>query len=292
MTLISLLIALFLERFSSAFEDWRKYDLFANYARKLSAFAGRYGDADNYLGLALILLPPLILVSLLQGVLSSILLGLLGMVFAIVVLLMALGQNLEDDVDAYTEACATGEEGKIRSAAAAMVKGEEPAAERDLLQMVVGSIFVEANNRYFAVIFWFLLLGPVGAAMYRLSSELKRRDDIGGEGLVGVAAYWLALLDWAPARLAAVAYALTGSFEHALGPLRKHLFSGFRNIESDNHETLVGSGSEAIMLDQYIKDDIDGRLVGIIMGLVSNLLLRSLALWIGVIALMTISNLI
>jgi AmpE protein len=292
MTLISLLIALFLERFSSAFEDWRNLDLFANYARKLSAFAGRYGDVDSYLGLALILLPPLILVSLLQGMLSSFLLGLLGMVFAIVVLLMALGLNLEEDVDRYTEACATGEEGKIRAAASVFVKDEEPAAERDLLHKVVEGIFVDANNRYFAVIFWFLVLGPVGAAMYRLSSELKRRDGIGGEGLADAAAFWLALLDWAPARLAAMAYALTGSFEHALAPLRKHLFTGFRNIEADNYEVLADAGSEAILLEQYIKDDIDGRLVSIIMGLVSNLLLRSLAIWLGVIALMTISNLI
>ena len=43
---------------------------------------------------------------------------------------------------------------------------------------------------------------------------------------------------------------------------------------------------------KYLKDEVDARLVGIVMGLVSNLLLRSLAVWIGVIALMTISNLI
>jgi len=292
MTLISLLIALFIERFSSAFEDWRSFDLFASYARKLSAFAGRYGNVDSYLGLALILLPPLILVSLLQGMLSAILLGLLGMVFAIVVLVLTLGQDLEEDVDRYTEACASGEEGKIRAAAAVFVRDEEPTAECDLLQKVVESIFVEANNRYFAVIFWFLLLGPVGAVMYRLSVELKRRSDISGEGLSNAAAFWVALLDWAPARLAAMAYALTGSFEHALSPLRKFLFTGFANLEVDNYSVLAKGGSEAVVLEQYLKDDVDGRLVSIIMGLVANLLLRSLAIWIGVIALMTISNLI
>lgn len=292
MTLISLLIALFIERFSSAFEEWRNLDLFANYARKLSAFAGRYGNVDGYLGLALILLPPLILVSLLQGVLSAILLGLLGMVFAIVVLVLALGRDLEEDANRYVEACATGGEGKVRSAAAVFLRDEEPAAECDLLQKVVESIFVEANNRYFAVIFWFLLLGPVGAVLYRLSVELKLRRDISGEGLSSAAAFWVALLDWAPARLAAMAYALTGSFEHALAPLRKHLFTGFVNLQADNSAVLAKGGSEAIVLDQYLKDEVDARLVGIVMGLVSNLLLRSLAVWIGVIALMTISNLI
>jgi AmpE protein len=292
MTLISLLIALFIERFSSAFEEWRNLDVFANYARKLSAFAGRYGNVDGYLGLALILLPPLILVSLLQGMLSAILLGLLGMVFAIVVLVLALGRDLEEDTNRYVEACASGEESKVRSAASVFLRDEEPAAECDLLQKVVESVFVEANNRYFAVIFWFLLLCPVGAVMYRLSVELKLRHDIGGEGLEHAATFWVALLDWAPARLAAIAYALTGSFEHALAPLRKHLFTGFANLSADNSAVLAKGGSEAIVLDQYLKDDVDGRLVAIIMGLVSNLLLRSLAVWIGVIALMTISNLI
>jgi AmpE protein len=292
MTLISLLIALFIERFSSAFEEWRNLDVFANYARKFSAFAGRYGNVDGYLGLALILLPPLILVSLLQGMLSAILLGLLGMVFAIVVLVLALGRDLEEDANRYVEACATGEESKVRSAASVFLRDEEPAAACDLLQKVVESVFVEANNRYFAVIFWFLLLGPVGAVMYRLSVELKLRRDIVGEGLENAATFWVALLDWAPARLAAMAYALTGSFEPALAPLRKHLFTGFANLAADNSAVLAKGGSEAIVLDQYLKDDIDGRLVAIIMGLVSNLLLRSLAVWVGVIALMTISNLI
>lgn len=292
MTLISLLIALFLERYSNVFEDWRDLDPFAGYARKLVGFAGRYGETDSYLGLAMILLPPLFVISLLQGMLSGIMLGLLGMVFAILVLMLSLGQNLEEDIESYTEACATDDEGKVRSAAEPFMSGDEPASRRDLLEKVVEGIFVTSNGRYFAVIFWFLLLGPVGAAMYRLSAELKRRDDIGGEGLSRSAAYWVALLDWVPARLAALAFALSGSFEHTIAALRKYFYTGMANLEADNHEVLAQSGSEAVMLEHYLKDEVDGRLVAIIMGLVSNLLLRALAIWIGIIALMTISNLI
>jgi cobalamin biosynthesis protein CobD/CbiB len=80
---------------------------------------------------------------------------------------------------------------------------------------------LSASYQYvFAVVFWFVLLpGPSGAILYRLSSFLQRRWAPGGEAdlaAFGVfAAQVFRLLDWAPARLTGIAFAVVGDFEDA-----------------------------------------------------------------------------
>lgn len=290
MTLISLLIALLLDRFLSPFKEWKQLDLFKRYARKLCDLLSRYGDADSYLGLALVLLPVLVLVSLAQDILADFIYGFGGLIFSIVVLILMLGRNVEEDVEGFIEAYATDDEDKISEATTDIVGEREFATARDRLQGVIETLLEQSNHSLFAVVFWFLLLGPVGAVLYRLSDELTRHDDICGNRLAGRATAWLALLDWAPARLTALAFGLTGSLEQALTALRYHFFNGFVSLAADNRAVLSSAGTGAMMLDDYLKDDVDAGMVSTVMGLLSNLLMRTLVVWIVVIALMTIAN--
>jgi hypothetical protein len=79
------------------------------------------------------------------------------------------------------------------------------------------------------VIFWFMVLGPAGAWLYRVSDLLRRRGAFeaarqgvprmrGDLGSVLTALH--GILAWIPARLAALSYALAGSFEDAVGNWR------------------------------------------------------------------------
>jgi AmpE protein len=292
MTLISLLIALLLDRFFNPLREWKRLDSFKRYARKLCDLLSRYGDADSYLGLALVLLPVLVVVALAQDILESFMFGLPGLIFSIVVLMLMMGRNVEDDAEDYIEAYAADDEDKINEATRTIVGDREFASPRDQLQGVVETLLVASNQRLFAVVFWFLLLGPVGAVLYRLSDELTRHDDICGNRLANRATAWLALLDWIPARLTALAFGLTGHLEQALTALRYHFFNGFVSLAADNRAVLASAGTGAMMLDDYLKDDVDGGLVSTVMGLLTNLVMRTLVVWIVVIALMTISNIL
>ena len=85
---------------------------------------------------------------------------------------------------------------------------------------------MQANNRIFGVMFWFMVLGPAGAWLYRVSDLLRRRAAFeaarqgvpahGGD-LGSVLTDLHGALAWMPARLAALSYALAGSFEDAVG---------------------------------------------------------------------------
>ncbi len=88
------------------------------------------------------------------------------------------------------------------------------------VRLTIEEALVASYQHVFAVVFWFVLLpGPSGAILYRLSSFLHRRW--AGEGDPELAAFGsfaaqvFRLLDWAPARLTGIAFAVVGDFEDA-----------------------------------------------------------------------------
>jgi adenosylcobinamide-phosphate synthase len=80
-----------------------------------------------------------------------------------------------------------------------------------------------ATHRHvFGPLFWFMLLGPFGAVLYRLSLGMAQRwhaalasdEDGGAFGKFSGAAYQV--VDWVPVRLSAVTFAVVGDFEDAV----------------------------------------------------------------------------
>src|SRR5690606_33381319 len=137
-----------------AWLDWLDARLDAS-----GAWHGRYG-------VALALLPPLLLVALVQWLLQGLMFGLPGLLFAVAVLFHAWGpRDLDRDVEDVLDAS----DADGRRAAAARLW---PAARRDAVSLrpaaLVGAVFKASLRRWFGVLFWFLLLGAVGALAYRL----------------------------------------------------------------------------------------------------------------------------
>jgi membrane protein required for beta-lactamase induction len=175
---------------------------------------------------AAVLLPvmPVALVSILIG---SHLLGLLQLAFAVVVLLLSFGpRDLRDEVDDYLNALARGDREAAMQRAKEILESDAAGRGAGLREALEEAIFVQANNRVFGVIFWFMLLGPAGAWLFRVSDLMRRRaafeagrqgGDSTRESFAGALAYLHGLLAWVPARLAAGSYALAGSFEDAVG---------------------------------------------------------------------------
>ena len=81
---------------------------------------------------------------------------------------------------------------------------------------VISSIMLRAHEYLFAVIFWFVLLGAVGALMYCLVLNLVRRYDKADSGYAGAVRDLHNILMWPSARLLALGFALGGSLVSAL----------------------------------------------------------------------------
>jgi adenosylcobinamide-phosphate synthase len=100
-------------------------------------------------------------------------------------------------------------------------QGCEGLSREEVVRLTIEEALAASHRHVFAVIFWFILLpGPSGAVLYRLCYFLRWRwapelaPELEGFGRFPALAF--AALDWVPARLIALTFAIVGDFEDAV----------------------------------------------------------------------------
>ncbi|WP_027015421.1 CobD/CbiB family protein [Comamonas composti] len=130
---------------------------------------------------------------------------------------------------------------------------EVPRSE--VVRHVLEYSVLAAHRHVFGVLFWFSILsalglGPVGAVLYRMTEYLSRSwTPYGGdEGqsisqrLQAAARQAWTVIDWLPARLTALLFAVVGSFEEAIEGWRFHA----QRFPNDNDGVILAATSGAI----------------------------------------------
>jgi adenosylcobinamide-phosphate synthase len=87
---------------------------------------------------------------------------------------------------------------------------------REIASVTIEQLFGHSHRQTFGVLFWFMLLGPAGAVLFRLGSILSMRWREASPEFSIVAKKIFHALNWAPARLTALTYAVAGNFEDAM----------------------------------------------------------------------------
>jgi len=223
MSFLAALFALLLDQVLRHLEPVRDARWFRAYAE---AFAGLVHSNDPgraSAGSVLIVLVPAVAAIMLGDLLNHIWEG-FGFIYATAVFWFCLGpRDLHTQGQAYMDAVQAGDELKATQTAGEILDAVPPAVPLERTQAVTQKVFKEANARQFGVLFWFSILGPGGAVLYRCADLLKRRPVPGASVEAGAtAARLLGMLDWIPAHLTALGYALAGSFEDAVSDLRAY----------------------------------------------------------------------
>ncbi len=285
MTLISILIGIFLDRFYEALPDLRRYERFHDYSAWMRARL--QGESwEGPLGVLVLLAPLLLVTLLLQGWLHGGLWSLFGLLFGITVLVFTLGpRDLPVDVDHY---CAVHDEEDAATRcrlAAHFQPGLDAGLDvRACDEAVLRGVLVGAHDRWFGVLFWFALLGPVGAVLFRAVELLDRERGEDAFALAVRQAY--GVLGWIPVRLMVFAYALSGHFENAIHAWRG-VPSGDGHIARQSAAVLFAAGEGA--LSTRLEEELEQDPVALIrsaMGLVW----RALIVWLAVFALMILAG--
>jgi membrane protein required for beta-lactamase induction len=86
----------------------------------------------------------------------------------------------------------------------------------------VRAIFLASHQRIFGVVFWFVILGPIGAVFYRLIEGISSQMLTGST----LARQIKGLLDWLPVRLEVLLFALGGHFTAVLIHLKRDALKG------------------------------------------------------------------
>ena len=126
-------------------------------------------------------------------------------------------------------------------------------SEDDVTRITIEQTMTSSHRQMFGVLFWFVLLapfGPVGAVLFRCASILARRwaDTRGRFGFCAQRVFHA--INWLPARLTALTYAIAGNFEDATYCWRTQA-STWPEVE-DGVVLAAGAGAMGIRLGQSI----------------------------------------
>ena len=257
------------------------------------------------IGLTLLLAAPVFAVIFFLG---DTLQGFAYLFLAIAVLLVSIGpKDIGEEVADYCKALESEDEEQIQIAAKAIIEDEVPVDARERIARVEAAVCVQANNRLFAVVFWFVILGavsstigPLAAWIYRVTDLIRRRavfsatrdeDNEGCLSRIRDAAEMLhGWLAWVPARLTAIGYAAAGHADEAIAALRAPIEERDDTTSEHSEHLLARVGLAALALQDRADESITER--GIRGAQAANkLVFRLLLIWAVIIAAMTLYGL-
>ncbi|MBA2080062.1 beta-lactamase induction protein [Rhodanobacter sp. PCA2] len=209
--LLVALIALGLLHWQPRLAHWRNDAGFRRWVAQLS-------DTTGTGRVVLALLLPLVLCALAIWLLHFLpLADLLHLAFALAVLLFCFGPHA---FEADLEKILAAPDGASREAAAQAL-GEDGEHVAWRAPEVGEATVYAALRRRFGVLFWFFLLGPLGALLYRLARALGHDDSLRLDDEARTTARHFAnVLDWLPAQLMVFTLALVGHWDAVIGAWR------------------------------------------------------------------------
>ena len=181
----------------------------------------------------------------------------LAVIWSVAVLYATLGfRQFSFHFTQIRDALADGDEDRAREMLASWQQIDASELPRsEIVRHVIEHSVLAAHRHVFGVLAWFSVLaalgfGPAGAVLYRLSvfvvrywqHKSKTHHQPVSQALQQTATQVWAAIDWVPARITAISFAVVGSFEEAI--------DGWRNYElrfpADNDGIILAATSGAV----------------------------------------------
>lgn len=276
MAFLCIFIGIILQRSFEQIREIRQFQYFDQYTHWM--FAHLPGlRSQGASSIVIVLFPIIGTTAIIQSQLAGSLFGLFSLAFGLFIFVFCLGpEDTDRQVDAYLKAHENGDAAQCQEIASALIGEPASNATDQQINQVSRGILHQANDRIFAVIFWFVILGPMGALLFRLSSHTQAHSN---SSLAAAAKKLQAIMAWPSAHLLAMAYALTGNYEGASAGFRSKMSQ--EDLGQCNYHTLITAGLGAL------KDCAPGEETACIRS-TRGLVLRSLVVWLAIIALLTL----
>ena len=316
MSFFAILVALLLEQarplaqgngVHASMRGWMRWVI-----RNLDAGKEPYG----WLAWSCAVLVPALLALLIHGLLLNLVGWLAAVVWSVVVLYASLGfRQFSHHFTDIRDALEAGDEEQARRLLAEWRQtdiGELP--RREIVRQVIEQSVLSAHRHVFGVLAWFSILaafglGPAGAVFYRLAEFVarywpyvsQRQGQPVSEAACAAARQAWHWVDWLPARITALGFAVVGSFEDAIDSWRSHeakldasndgvilaATAGAVNVRLGEPAPVVGL-EESVALTAPLRQEPELAHLRSIVGLVW----RSVVMWMLLLALLTLARLL
>ncbi|KIV70870.1 AmpE protein [Pseudomonas sp. FeS53a] len=208
MSFLVLLLVLWIEKLS----NWRqRLQRDSAWLRQLDgAAASRPLAGRPWLALGIWVVLPLVALALVLTLLQPLAYGWLALPVHLLVVVFALGRgDVQADLGSFRDAWRRGDtQGALHVAERDL--GLRVEEGDDLLMRVQEYLVWQAYQSFFAVIFWYFLLGPVAALAYRLLALAEVRA--ASPAIREQARQVRHAFDWVPVRVLAASFSLVGNF--------------------------------------------------------------------------------
>ncbi len=280
--LLAVLIALLLVAWVPQVRAWRDMAWFERWVAQC-------GDARGAGRVALVVAPPAIAAALIGiAFASAAWLAIVWLAYAVLVLIYTLGpRHLESDIDAVL--AATDADARRLAAQALRVHADDDAALPLEPAALVEATVLSALKRRFGIVFWFLVLGPGGAVLYRLAQRLGEHADTDSDSR-GTARRFAEAMDWIPSHLMVFAMALVSNFDAVIGAWRAWHQSPVRSPWTFESGFLGAVARAGVNADVEAGDEGAIETGSLILELTDTrrLLLRTLLVWLAAMAVIVI----
>jgi len=222
---------------------------------------------------------------------EQLLFGILALACNVLLLLLLLGQKgFKENLAVYLESWRRGdfEAAAFKQQVLSGINARRLSDPVNMQNEVCTAVLYHNFNRFFIIIFWFVLAGPAAAVAVRVIDIVSQHS----AHQLKISAMWVKkIVEWIPARLLALSFSLAGDFNGAI----KYCLKAFLDINADTQTVLRGSASGALdnydmnfivdsgmPLDKLISTGESGITA------IRDLLSRSMALWLGIFAIIAI----
>jgi len=246
MSLLSVILALIAENFISSLSELRRFDFFFRYVSWLRAKLPTFSFQSGTVTLVIVVAAVLFVVWLISAMLANVL-GLFGFLFGIAVLIFMIGpRDLEEDVQNVSKAFEHKDYEGANFYASQLANYDIAEPPLQLAQTVKEEILLQANTRMLGVFFWFILLGPVGAVLFRLTCLLKENQQKESDDFADSSRALYRIMIWLPARICVLSYAVAGIFVDTM-----RYWNGLSDLWlRDSEEFIIISGIGALRYEE------------------------------------------
>lgn len=295
MKLIAILLVIATEEKWKTFRSLRPFQGLVEFASRLR---GRFGERTWFNGPAGVLLtvaPGVVIAALVQFALEAadgVIAWLVALVFAILVLIVCIGRRgADEEIEGYQSAIERKDGEGAYNHVRELLPGDQPQSAIEMHRRVLEMLLLRNHERLLAVLFWFVVLGPFGAVLYRSTTQLKTlmyTEHGFDQGYVESVLRLQGLLDWVPVRITALCHALVGSFADAVQQWRVAAGSAI-DLYTGNRAVLIGSGLGSLRLqDDVAINAEDPEAFGFSLSETRSLAYRTAVLWVTAFAALTI----
>jgi len=282
MSFIAILLSIVFELSVKSLEGWRQFGWFSTLTDWVLHQMQKSSLRDGPVAVLAILAPLVLGVWLVFALLSHVWI-LFGFLFSVFILLMSLGPvDPMRQAHDYLRAMQAGDSNEANLHAEALCAHQPDDDPVVTAEQVKQATLIRLCENILGIFFWFLVLGPLGAVLFRATCLLHLRYTGVQGGLADAVSDLYRILIWIPARLSVIAFALVGGFVDTLRSLQ-HISDLWKR---DSESLLVEAGLGALPASQH--DDQSPDLDGVHEVLM--LAKRTVVAWLAVLGLMVIAG--